>query len=163
MRTRAAFRATVTIARCFAFVGPYLPLDSGFAVGNFIRDALTTREIVVWRRLTQAELPLRRGHGSLALDHRGLWPVREAVQRRIGSGGLRRRPRSSDRHLGRSRRAVRILGDSSRVGAGGTYVPVVERARTELGLAVSVPLDAAIRRTIAWHRQSILHAAPDKE
>lgn len=41
------YNIPVKIARCFAFVGPYLPLDTHFAIGNFINNVIKKEDIVI--------------------------------------------------------------------------------------------------------------------
>lgn len=41
------YNLNVKIARCFSFVGPYLPLNENYAIGNFILDALGGRNISI--------------------------------------------------------------------------------------------------------------------
>lgn len=141
-----------TIARCFAFVGPYLPLDAHFAIGNFIRDAIASKPIEILGDGT----PLR---SYLYMSDLAAWLwtmlVRASANRAYNVGSDRP---VSIRELAETVAAtlqpglvVNVASEPAPNSTPSTYVPDIGRARTELGLDVTVPLDDAIRRTAAWH------------
>lgn len=138
------------IARCFAFIGPHLPLDTHFAAGNFLRDALAKTPIIIKgdgrpmrSYLHAADLII----WLLAILVRGQngHPYNVGSDQAISIAELARLIAAEAKHAV----DIRILSKPG-TGLPPRYVPNVERARNELGLNVAVSLQKAIRSTLAW-------------
>lgn len=140
---------TVVVARCFAFVGPDLPLGAHFAIGNFVRDALDRQEIVV------------NGNGSplrsyLYQDDLAHWLMTLLTR---GQGGEAYNVGSDEaisiadlaylvRDLLAPGKPVRLKGIADAdTTARNRYIPNIDKARRNLALQVSTPLKKAIRLT----------------
>lgn len=141
-----------TIARLFAFVGPLLPLDANFAVGNFIRDAMSSGPV----RISGDGTPFRSYlyAADLAI---WLWTIllrgRTAYPYNVGSQAaltIEDLARTVIDAIAPSVPAVLAMRPTSDAPAP-RYVPDVGRAEQELGLRPLIPLDEAVRRTAAWH------------
>ena len=146
------------VARCFAFVGPHLPLDAHFAIGNFLGAAIRGERLHIkgdgtprrswlymsdlaawlWTLLTHATPNRAYNVGS----DEG-FTIAEAAH--LTANTLR-----PDGHGG-ALLPVQIDGTPNPTAPLNSYVPAVDRVRNELGLRVTVPLAEALRRTADWH------------
>ena len=144
-----------SVARLYAFVGPYLPLDQAFAVGNFVGDVLAGRPILV------------RGDGSprrtflYAADlARWLWTVAvrgaPATIYDVGSDEVVTIRELAGRLAALAEPALRVAVEHGSVGsaAGDNYVPSLGPT-DQLGLRPAWDLDAALSRTVDWHRRGL--------
>ena len=146
----------VSIARLFAFVGPGLPLDRHFAIGNFIADALAGGPVVVHGDGTPV-----RSYLYAADMAAWLWTILlDGPAGRAYNVGSRRAVTIAEAAGVAAAAAtppveVRIEGARAAGGGGSWYVPDTRRARGEFGLDEWTVLEDAVRRTIAWHRQGL--------
>jgi nucleoside-diphosphate-sugar epimerase len=147
-----AFGFEIKVARCFAFAGPGLALDSNFAIGNFIDDVIAGRSILIGGDGTPMRSYLYAA--DLAV---WLWTM------------LFRAPSMEIFNLGSedaisiadlAYRIVATLDPSTQVVIAKTpiepqprlqYVPSTQKAQNILGLRQTVDLDESIRRMARWN------------
>ena len=150
--TRAHGLETV-MARGFAFVGPRLPIDRHFAVGNFIRDALAGGPVVVSSDGTAV-----RSYQYAADMAIWLWALlmRGQSGRAYNVGASReisiRELASAVAHAAGNGCGVEVRRERTPGAAPERYVPDVRLASETLQLRETIPLEEAIARTIRWHR-----------
>ncbi len=140
------------VARCWAFCGPYLPLDQHFAIGNFIRDVLSGRPIQI-----QGDGTPRRSYLYAADLAVWLWTILfrapACVPVNVGSAqdlSILEVAETVARSLNRQTE-IRVARPVVPGAVPLRYVPCVDRAWEMLGLRPTVELEECIRRTAAWH------------
>ena len=150
----------VTSARIFGQIGPNIPLNAHFAAGNFIRDALSGKSIVI----TGDGLSVRTFMYASDLV---TWLIAILVRGESGSAynvgsdegvTFRELAEAISRAVGSNVGDVTVLGRQTRGVAPPYYVPDISTASKSLGLSIKVPIESAIGKTINWYLHHSKHS-----
>jgi len=148
------YQIEVVTARCFTFIGPYLPLDLEYAVGNFIKDGLENKSIQI-----QGDGTTLRSYLHAADLTVWLWTILV-----LGKPGAVYNV-GSDQEVSIFELATKIgsaFGNtmdivvSQKAIPGKTpdqYVPDITLAKKELSLDCRIDIDDAIWRTIDFYKK----------
>jgi dTDP-glucose 4,6-dehydratase len=141
----------VSIARCFAFLGPWLPLDQHFAIGNFINDGLNCRSINV-----QTKHKVYRSY--MYADDLVEWLMTIAEKSSTSSPVYNVGSDQSILIDELAQKISTIFGQNAPMYSHESdyidrYVPNIDKAKSELNLKNKYHLDDAIRLTIKLLKQ----------
>lgn len=151
------------MARCFAFVGPYLPVEAHFAIGNFIRDCILGKNIEIKGDGT----PFR---SYLYASDLTVWIIKLLIHGKpgqvynVGSDFSITIKQLAERVLAvwekdfksyhTNTTQIQIAKDTPLNNKPEQFVPSIAKASEELDLKVYTSLDQAIRKTFHWNLQS---------
>jgi len=135
----------ILIARMFTFVGPYLPLDSNYAIGNFINDCILNKPITVksnGRSIRSYQFSTDMVNWLITILLFG----RNGESYNIGSAEQITIKNLANRvaEVFENKYGVKILGDQTPDPVSSFYVPKIEKAKSELGLSNYFSLDNSL-------------------
>ncbi|WP_083829601.1 NAD-dependent epimerase/dehydratase family protein [Cloacibacillus evryensis] len=141
-----------SIARCFAFVGPYLPLDAQYAIGNFIHNLLLHEKITIkgdgrpYRSyLYTSDLMI--WLWTILLEGKNNSTYNVGSEEAFSIAELAKIVSDCSEH----KIPYEILGTPNYDIPAPRYIPSTQKAQRELGLKQNVSMVDGIIRTIQWH------------
>lgn len=143
------------VARCFAFVGPWLPLDTHFAIGNFIGNCLRNEPIEIKGDGT----PLRSYMYGADLSEWLLTILSLSEPARVYNVGSDDAISIFDlarlvRECAGTQNEIIVHGRKVEGALPARYVPSVDRAKNELSLRQRYSVKESVCRTIEWYRNA---------
>ncbi len=146
----------VTIARCFSFLGPFLPLDSHLAVSNFIRDVLKGGPVIIesdGTKVTSYMYSQDMAEWLWNILFRGkpgeiynVGSEKEITLKEFASKIVEINQKLTGKQTSI---IVKKRPDPQKIPE--RYVPSTEKARKELGLKETVNLEEAIEKTLQFY------------
>ncbi len=145
------YRIETVIARCFAFVGPHLPLDKHFAVGNFLKNALEKTPIEI-----QGDGTPYRSYLYAADLTIWLWTLlfegKPCHPYNVGSEEALSIKEIAEAVAAQTSPPLPIyIAKTPQPGQRPSrYIPNTQRAQQELGLKQQVSFPEALEKTLTW-------------
>lgn len=145
------FNLSISIARIFALLGPYLSLNVHFAAGNFIRDAIEKKKIiikgngmpkrsylypsdlVIWLLHILVYASTNKPYNLGSEEIISIKDLAELISKTLNGNG------------------VKVLGAKDSGWNLGSYVPDANLIKKEMNLSRTVSLEESILRTAIWN------------
>jgi dTDP-glucose 4,6-dehydratase len=139
----------VKIARCFAFVGPYLPLNTHFAIGNFMNNVIKNEDIVIMGDGSTTRSYMYASDLSIAiwkilLIGNNNKPYNVGVDKAYS---LKEIASILKKNYGNEVQILNMNKDSPK----NIYLPNVDALKNELNISNFVQIEEAIQKTIKFY------------
>lgn len=150
------FNIDMSIARCFSFVGPGIPLNKSYAIGNFIGNCLNNESIVVKGDGT----PLRSYMYVVDLVvwlFSALTRVEGFETFNVGSDETVSILELANlvKEIGENKSKISVQGMAQLKGPTDRYIPSTEKIKNKYSLQMNYSLASSIKKTFEYYREKI--------